>query len=321
MATPNLLRLFATAIQVASNLSTEMRFTDLHAAFKMTCELQQHIANVSFRRSIGTNSVTNLEEPSKSDPGNPSSNSESASPGMSTAKQNGDKLPSPNPTASEAGPSSSGDSQVVIQIAAPSHEIASELPKHPKVGKDQPRTDNDCPRISARRRHRLVALETLHPDAPFNSYNIDQTTCPVTCKPCHLRMGPGTESNATMACPACPNQPAICSAQCFRWWHARFPNLMTNDENAQTSDESSLEINSCSLPTLQLSDPPLSDITGKATSRSVRGKNRRKNLQFSRVKRAGLRRHYAKRAAVLRSTRNAVTSDPTGMIPMLQMHP
>ncbi|KAA0198587.1 hypothetical protein FBUS_01714 [Fasciolopsis buskii] len=291
-----------------------MRLADLHAAFKMTCELQQHIANVSFRRSSTANFATDSATSTKSDPDGANSTPDSPGPELTATSQNGANPSTLNSSTSEAVADSSESSQALAQVVSSSNATADERSTTQcGDGEKQTLTVASFPRGRARQRHRLVALEAVNSSGPidWNEYTVHS----VPCKPCRLRMGPGTESNATMVCQACPNQPPICSAQCFRWWHARFPGLMPQEDNAQINDEVTAEMLPYPLATFELSEPSLPSVT-ENTSKSMRGKNRRKNLQLSRIKRAGLRKHYVRRTEVLRSTQKAVALNCSGMVPV-----
>ncbi|KAF8562872.1 hypothetical protein P879_10595 [Paragonimus westermani] len=244
MSSHELLRLFATAIQNASALSTEMRFFDLNAAYKMTCELQQHIVGMIFSRKQLTheniliptsvkpepdeNLVPVLDTPLQAtitDAQGECSLTSLMEPSNLTRQdllENG--MQSEATDTLSANRNTNGDSNNVDQRSPENVNHSSTYTSHrTPLSQLQSSGTGRVNRGVIMKRHRLVALETLHPDFSVDLTNSDDMVHQLPCASCRLRVNPGYEALASMACPACPGQPAICSAQCFRWWHSRLP--------------------------------------------------------------------------------------------------
>ncbi|KAF6772980.1 hypothetical protein AHF37_07267 [Paragonimus kellicotti] len=241
MSSHELLRLFATAV---SALSTEMRFFDLNSAYKMTCELQQHIVGMIFSRKQLTHENILIPASVKPEP------DENIVPVLDTPLQA--TLTDVQGECSHTSPIEPSNliHRDLLKNGMQS-EATDELPANRNTGGDFINEDHRSPehinhsstytlhrtplsqlqssgtgRINRgviMKRHRLVALETLHPDFSVDLTNSDDMVHQLPCASCRLRVNPGYEALASMACPACPEQPAICSAQCFRWWHSRLP--------------------------------------------------------------------------------------------------
>ncbi|CAL8069157.1 unnamed protein product [Calicophoron daubneyi] len=235
MTSRSFLRLFATAIQNASALSNEMRLAELSTAFKMACELQTHIVDIIFTRSrqLGE-AVTASNIPIKQEPGVETSVSEAEivdhhRPSVSVTEDVCDSSTHPSNSVQQPSP----DTEPVHDT--PHHEISQENVSEgeatsmdaehteqtpntsPALQNPNHRNESASPEVS-QQQHRLVALETLHSAIP-NSVPHDKSTWQLPCAACHLRLRAGFETLANMVCAACPDQPPICSAQCFRWWH------------------------------------------------------------------------------------------------------
>ncbi|GAA49081.1 spindle assembly checkpoint component [Clonorchis sinensis] len=204
---PCMVNLQIVAIHNASALSSEMRFLDLNAAFKMTCELQQHIVNVIFarQRRMTEQEIEFQIRMIKPEPGDRGLETQDAA----VPSQGFMPLDAP-------GPASTGSSTPDTDPSANTSD------SHTTFAPEAANNDATVPTDNVRqptKRHRLVALGTLHPDLAAGLRSPDDLSSQVPCTACHLRVQTGCEAAASMACPACPGQPAICSAQCFRWWH------------------------------------------------------------------------------------------------------
>lgn len=282
-----LVPLFATAIQNATAISNEMRVLDLQSAFKMTCELQQHIVDVIFaRRRQLTAAVLRTFKPEPD---------AETFPHPDTATDSGEHKPRDDITvstwetqadssgSSDTGSESKGEhnqdeavetltdtcSNAAVSSAGCDH--SSDRPPFAEL-----QLTNDTPEETIHRRHRLVALETLHTDYLINSGGL---SLHAPCASCHLRVKPGYEAMAVMACDACPEQPAICSAQCFRWWHSRSranaePRVVSPSSSlgATTTDESSYNHGTESLVCNDLSLDTAHPVTKRNPLRRVNTK-------------------------------------------------
>lgn len=225
-----LVPLFATAIQNATAISNEMRVLDLQSAFKMTCELQQHIVDVIFaRRRQLTAAILRTFKPEPDTEtfphSDPTNNSREHKPcddmavsmletqaNSSASSDTGSDIKNEH-NQEEAIETLTDTCSNAAVVSSSSCDHLSDRPPFAEL-----QLTNETPEETIHRRHRLVALETLHTDCLVNSGELSYHA---PCASCHLRVKPGYEAMAVMACDACPERPAICSAQCFRWWHSR----------------------------------------------------------------------------------------------------
>ncbi|CAH8428560.1 unnamed protein product [Schistosoma turkestanicum] len=292
-----------------------MRFIDLNSAFKMTCELQQHVVNLifchkkhltaleAFVRIKQEDTITNLNE-------------ELQCQQQTDNESDGDEQPDHENTVpvnnDELSNNHSQDDQVTCNNTESIDKEATD-----KMSVDSPvniadnaitttNSTGDTNGTSNDNKHRLVSIESLYHDMlllPDNCAN-SPTNENAYCNACQLRNQVQNGMIINMVCAACPGFPRICSAQCFRWWHSVHLSAPVGNNTPKSIQQPDVTYNNSMIEkfsrSLSPSEFPQSQRIKEyrahtrslpllsATSELIKSngrKKKRKNYKFTRIKR------------------------------------
>lgn len=156
--------------------------------------------------------------------------------------------------------------------------------------------------------HRLVAIV----NSSVVPTTIEQHSTP--CEACRLRVKPPCPiPSASMMCPACTDRPALCSAQCYLWWHRRARAEMQSPPSSTHASNVTTTATMAGSAAVLIEPPPTEATAIERPGRIPFAHRRRVNTTAARAKRR-------RRLFSVPRRRNSRQTRYTNQVASLQLH-